>query len=198
MTENYYEHYGQPDPGFVILRVEHTYLNLRVFFTKGCKVNAALLDPNNYQINVEFPTQAFDFGALLVTPEPGVTYPTYVDLTVTDCTGGMNYELEITQGVIESEESTQQDPEFLIGGNKAEFVGVTEDPVVLAVIPLSLSQVKVVFSKYMAQLEPLFIPANYVWTGNVRTLKVEKDTNSSVVLTVTKMVASQIYDLTVG
>lgn len=194
MTTILYEHYGEPEIGFAVLEVIHTYLNLRVIFTKGCVNNAALLDPDNYSIIVADPTVDFDFGALSVTPESGAYYPTYVDLEVTDCTGGGEYELVVTPNVIMS-----QDSELLGSGvNSKEFIGVTEAPIVLAILSLSLTQVKVVFSKYMAQLEELYDPNNYVWTGGVRTLKVEADTNSSVILTVTTMIASQIYDLTVG
>ena len=198
MSEFYYEHYGEPPVGFSILRVEHSYLNLRVYFSLGAMNNAALINPDYYKINVSSPTTAFDFGAISVTPEPDVTYPSYVDVEMGDCTGGATYEIDIEKNVIESKDSTPSNPDYLIGGNTMEFIGVTEDPEVLSVIPLSTTQVKVIFSKYMAQDDALFNQASYVWTNDVRTLKVEKDTNSSVILTVTEMTPSQIYDLTVG
>ncbi len=50
----------------------------------------------------------------------------------------------------------------------------------------------------MVQSSDLTRVARYVWTGGIRTLKVEADTNSSVILTVTPMEASVVYELTVG
>ena len=176
-----------------ILSVVHTYLNLRVYFSAPVANNAALVDPDNYQINVGSPSQAYDFGAISVTPEDTL-YPTYVDVEVTDCTGGEDYQLEITPGVIVS-----QDQKYLGAGyNTADFVGVTDDPVVLAAIPTSLSTVRVVFSKYMTQNPDLFEPSKYVWTGGLRTLRVEPETNSTVILTTSEQTPAGIYELTVG
>lgn len=179
---------------FFIDTVVPTYLSMRVTFSKGCKNDAELNDPENYQMTVSTPGSAFDFGVLDVSPEPEVLYPTYVDLDVTDCTHGEDYTLVITPDKI-----TAFDDELLTtGSNTKAFVGVSEMPEVLAVISLSLTQVKVVFTKEMEQSDRLYNPSNYMWTGGIRTLKVEPDTNSSVILTVTEMTASQLYDLTVG
>lgn len=200
MTEIYYEHYGDPPIGFSVLGVTPSYLNLRVTFSKGVVQNDALLDPATYQIVVDSPTTAFDFYVTLVTPEPNVTYPTYVDLTMTDCTDGADYQFQVTgNDLLESEDSTPSEPDFLsVGGSRVDFVGVSEDPYVLSVITQTLTQVKVIFSKYMMQNADLYTPTNYAWSGGIKTLSVEADTNSSVILTTTEMVASQIYDLTVG
>lgn len=179
---------------FEIESIEPSYLGLRVNFSKGCKNDVELNNIENYQIIVSEPESAFDFGIVDVIPEPDVTYPTYVDLVTTDCTHGEDYEVVITPDKITSFED-----DLLSDGNNAkEFVGVSEMPEVLAVISLSLTQVKVVFSKYMTQRAELYAASSYIWTGGIRTLKVEPDTNSSVILTTTEMVKSQIYDLTVG
>jgi len=179
---------------FTIDTVVPSYLGLKVNFSKGCKNDSELNAPNNYQITVSLPGSAFDFGTVSVIPEPDVTYPTYVDLEVTDCTHGEDYELVITPDKI-----TAFDDELLTtGSNTKAFVGVSEMPEVLAAISLSLTKVKVIFTKYMEQTDRLYNPSNYMWTGGIRTLKVDKDTNASVILTVTDMSASQIYDLTVG
>jgi hypothetical protein len=174
--------------------VVHSYLNLRVNFSKPTKNDVELNNPDNYQITVTDPTTAFDFGAVSVTPEENVTYPTYVDLEMTDCTHGKGYTLVIT-----ADKLTSEDDDLMTAGNNEEaFTGVSELPEVLHVIPLSLTQVKVVFTKYMVQSSELMNIANYVWTGGIQTLKVEQDTNSSVIVTVTTMEAATIYDLTVG
>lgn len=171
----------------------HSHLNLRVTFSAGVNDDAELNNPDNYNIVVADPTTAFDFGVVSVTPEQDVVSPTYVDLEMTDCTNGKNYQLVVTPGKITDGVDTIDAP-----NNTANFVGVSDAPVVLSVIPLSLVQVKVIFSKYMAQLSDLYNPQLYVWNGGIRTLKVDPDTNSSVILTVTRMTSSQIYDLTVG
>jgi len=200
MSEIYYEHYGSPPIGFAVTSVTPGYLSLRVNFSKGVLQNTYLIDPTTYNIVVDSPTTAFDFQVESVTPEPNVTYPTYIDLIMTDCTHGADYQFEVTSGsLLESEDSTPSEPDLLsIGASRVEFVGVSEVPTVLAVIPQSLTQVKVVFSKSMMQNADLYTPGKYVWTGGVSTTSVDKDTNSSVILTTTEMVASQIYDLTVG
>jgi hypothetical protein len=184
--------YGGSLP-LAILRVVHTYLNLRVYFTAPVVDNANLRNPAFYQITVDDPPSAYDFGALLVTPEDTL-YPTYVDLTVTDCTGGEDYELVITPDKILGQDQTL----LTDGNNRAEFVGVTEDPVVLAAVPLTTTTVRVIFSKYMAQNPDLYNPASYVWTGGLTTLDVEEETNSTVILTTSEQTPSAIYDLTVG
>lgn len=200
MTEIYYSHYGEPPVGFTVESISPSYLNLRVVFNKGAVRNSALTDPSTYTIITSIPSAAFSVGVVTVIPEPDVTYPTYVDLILTDCTNGADYTFKVSgNDLLESEDSTPSEPEFMIANTTIiEYVGVSELPVVLSVIPLSLSSIKVIFSKYMMQNTDLYLAANYVWTGGVRTLKVDKDTNSSVVLTTTEMVASQIYDLTVG
>jgi len=190
----YYSHYGLPELAFSVISVESSYLGLRVVFSKGCKNDSELNDSNNYQIIVSLPYTTFDFGVISVTPEQDVTYPTYVDLEVTDCTHNAVYELVVIPNKITSFE----DDILTSGGNTYEFNGVSEMPEVLAAIPLSLTQVKVVFTKEMEQSSELYDPTNYIWTGGVRTLKVEPDTNASVILTVTTMIGAQIYDLTVG
>lgn len=190
----YYSHYGLPELEFAVISADPSYLGLRVTFSKGCKNDSELNNPDNYQILVSSPYTTFDFGAISVTPEPDVIYPTYVDLEMTDCTHNATYELVVTPDKITSFE----DDILSAGGNTAEFNSVSEMPEVLTVISLSLTQVKVIFTKYMEQTSELYDPTNYIWTGGVRTLKVERDTNSSVILTVTTMVGAQIYDLTVG
>ena len=190
----------QPELGFTVESITPSYLGLRVVFTKGAVRNDALTDPATYQITVNNPLASFDVSVLSVTTEPDVSYPTYVDLVLTDCTHGGDYTFQISANdLLESEDSTPSEPEFMIALTTViEYLGVSELPVVLSVIPLSLTSVRVVFSKYMMQNSDLYLAASYVWTGGVLTLKVDEDTNSSVVLTTTEMVASQIYDLTVG
>lgn len=186
--------------GFTVESIVPSYLGLRVVFTKGAVRNDALIDPATYQVTVDNPLVHFNIGVLSVTPEPDVTYPSYVDLTTTDCTNGGNYTFQIAaDGLLESEDSTPSEPEFMIAVTTIiQYLGVSVLPAVLSVIPLSSTQVKVIFSKYMMQNQDLYTPANYVWTGGVMTLSVTGDTNSSVLLTTTEMVASQIYDLTVS
>jgi len=181
------------DNSLGILSVVHTYLNLRVYFTAPVINNVALRNPDNYQITVDIPSQAYDFGGISVTPEDTL-YPTYVDIETTDCTGGEDYELVITPGVIIGEDAAILES----GSNTAEFVGVTEYPIVLAAIPTSLSTVRIVFSKYMTQNSYLYNPSMYVWSGGLRTLNVEEETNSTVILTTSEQTSTTAYELTVG
>jgi hypothetical protein len=194
MTAVIFNWYGPEEP-FGILSVVPGYLSLRVNFTKPATNDSGLRNPENYNINVDVPSDAFDFGCVSVTPEDGVTYPTYVVLEMTDNTHGKDYELEITAASIQSFESDPiQDPY-----NKADFVGVSEMPAVLVTVPLSLTLMRVTFTKIMALKEDLYTPTRYAWTDSaLTTLKVEEDTDSSVLLTTTLQVPGTIYELTVG
>jgi hypothetical protein len=187
-----YQHYGEPYTGPRIIEVIPSYLGLRVIFLAPMLDDAGLRNPENYNITVESPTQAYDFGCLSVTPEDA-EFPSYVDLEMTDNTHGENYTLVITPGTIR--DSNQ---ELMLAGNTADFVGVSEYPEVLFVVPLSLTTVRVLFTKYMSQNADLYDKTKYVWTGGIVTLKVEEDTNSSVILTTTRQEAAAIYELTVG
>lgn len=197
MSEEYGTfYYGEETYGvdtFTISNVEHTYLGLRIYFSNPCTVDSALINPDNYQITVSLPDVAYDFGVISVTPED-VENPEYVDLEVTDCTGDEDYTLEIVADVIKD----IYDNYITTGNNTFAFTGVTEAPEVLYVIPLSLTTMRVTFSKYMAQNQDLYNPSNYVWTSGLNTLQVAEDTNSSVILTTTEQTPSEIYELTVG
>jgi len=178
---------------FVVTSAVHTYLNLRIYFSNPVNVDDALLNPDNYQITVTLPNVAYDFGVISVTPEDSNT-PMYVDLEVTDCTYNENYTVVITPDVIKD----IYDNYITTGNNSYAFTGVTEAPDVLHVIPLSLTTMRVTFTKYMAQNQDLYNPANYVWTSGLTTLRIDEDTNSSVILTTTEQTPGAIYELTVG
>jgi hypothetical protein len=182
------------DVGPQILSVVHTYLNLRVNFNIPMLDDAELRDPSNYDITVTDPTTAYDFEATLVTPESGVTNPTYVDLTMTDCTGGKEYTLVITPDKLQS--STAQLLES--GGNTAVFTGVTEDPDVLTAESVSLTQIRVTFSKTMAVNEEFKNPSNYSLTGGLQVRAVDVESESTVLLTTTEQTPGQLYDITVS
>lgn len=180
--------YMQP----VVTTVVHTYLNLRVDFGEAMKDDAELRDPSNYRIIVDDPTTAYDFEATLVTPEEGVSEPTYVDLTMTDCTGGKAYNLFIPNNTLKNA------GDAYIGEVTVPFTGVTEDPDVLSVESLSLTTMRVTFSKVMAINEELKDISNYTFTGGLNVLEVTLETNSSVILTTTEQTPAEIYDLTVS
>lgn len=184
--------YGGDNP-LGVLSVVHEYLNLRVYFTAPVINNAALVDPKNYQIYAVESSYDYDFRGLQVTPE-NTLYPTYVDIETTDCVGGENYEL-----VVAPYEITGYDSSVLEGNlNTAKFVGVTEYPTVLAAIPTSQSSVRVVFSKYMTRNSHLYNPSMYVWSHGLKTLNVEEETDSTVILTTSEQTSTTVYELTVG
>lgn len=183
------------DGAFAVISAVPSYLSIRVTFNYGCVDNDELRNPENYQIVVSSPSTAYDFGIVSVTPED-VEYPTYVDLEVTDCTGDADYTLVITPDVIQSQYAVY----LTSGSNTAAFVGDTEDPTVLYAIALSPTTIRVVFSKYMVQNADLYDRTNYAWSGSnlLTTLRVERESNSSVILTTTTQTAGTIYELTVG
>ena len=186
--------YGM-DGAFAVISAVPTYLSIRVSFTYGCEDNDELRNPDNYQIVVDSPSIAYDFGVVSVIPED-TEYPTYVDLEVTDCTGDEDYTLVITPDVIQNQYGTYLES----GSNTAAFTGDTENPTILHAIALSLTTVRVVFSKYMVQNSDLYTPSNYQWSGGnaLTTLRVERETNSSVILTTATQTVGTLYELTVG
>jgi hypothetical protein len=184
----------QENPKPEIDSVVHTYLNLRVNFNIPMIDDTELRDPSNYNITVTDPTTAYDFEALLVTPESGVTNPTYVDLTMTDCTGGKEYTLVITPDKLQSESLLLLEA----GKNTAVFTGVTEDPDVLTAESISLTQIRVTFSKTMAVNEEFKNPSNYSLTGGLQVRAVDVESESTVLLTTTEQTPGQLYDITVS
>ena len=70
-------------------------------------------------------------------------------------------------------------------------------PVVLAAIPLSLTTVRVMFSKNMGINADIINPTRYVWSAGLNTIKVEKESNSTVIITTTEQRSAEIYELTV-
>jgi hypothetical protein len=193
MTVVNYSFFGEPS-FFGILSVTPSYLQLRITFTKGCKDDVELNNFLNYSISSIIPDESIDIRVLAVTPEPDVTYPTYVDLTVTDCTNGKGYELVITPSKIQSKDS-----EYLVAGvNEKEYLGVSELPIVLSAEPLSLTSIRVTFSKVMTINSDLLNASKYVFTGGLKTLSVTKESVSTVILTTSQQTAAQSYDLTIG
>ena len=68
---------------------------IRVWFTEAVRNDSNLTDKTNYTIT-KVTSGAVDVTVLKVTPEPDLTYPRYVDLTVSDMTAGATYTLTVT------------------------------------------------------------------------------------------------------
>jgi len=183
--------YGQTSK-FTITTVVHTYLNLRVNFNEAAIDNAELRDISNYNIIVTSPSIDYDFEVLAVTPE-AVTNPTYVDLMVTDCTHGGDYQLVITPDKIQNVSTAYMES----GYNTKLFTGVSELPDVLTAHAVSSTSVRVTFSKTMAVNDEYLDPSNYSFTGGLVVKSVEAESESVVLLTTTEQEIGQIYDLTV-
>jgi hypothetical protein len=193
MSEIHYSHFGSPALPIEVVNAVSSYLRLRVYFSKGMVNNSELRNPENYAIRAIDSSTSFGFGCISVTPRVDIDFPDYVDLEVTDCTHGKQYRLTVTQNVLQS-----FDGFYLVGGNTCEFSGVSEMPYVVAALPITKSTIRVLFSKVMSPISDLCDPARYVWTSGLRTIKVEPESNSTVILTTTEQKPAEIYELTVG
>lgn len=169
------------------------YLSMRVTFSTAMLADAELLNPNNYTIDVTNPSDDIDFECLSVQPED-TTYPTYVDLVMTDCKNGGDYTLVVPADTFQ----TQAGDYIAAGSNSVTFVGVSELPNVLSCYSVSRTSMRVVFSKTMAVNDDLDNPSKYTFTNGLRVLAVQVETPSSVLLTTSEQVQSYMYDLTVG
>lgn len=187
-----YSHYGTPDVEIEIDSVVASYLSLRVTFSDEMLNDSELTSYGNYSVTVTEPNLAFDFDILSVTPE-NVTYPTYVDLEITDCTNGREYTL-----VIEPDKVQTKTGIYLSSGvNTKEFNAVSELPDVLSVEPVSSTSVRVIFSKKMSKNTSLLTQSNYSFTNNLRVISVEQENLYSVLLTTSAQTPGEIYNLTV-
>lgn len=169
------------------------YLSLRVIFSDPMLADAELLNPDNYTIDVTNPSDDIDFECLSVQAED-TTYPSYVDLVMTDCKHGGNYEVVVPPDTMQ----TQTGGFITAGNNTKTFVGVSELPNVLSCYSVSSTSMRVVFSKTMSVNDDLDNPTRYTFTNNLRVLSVQVETPSSVLLTTSEQVQSYMYDLTVG
>ena len=188
-----YQNFGEPDLGPGIDSLIPSYLGLRIMFTDPMWNDTALIDIDNYGIIALYPDVAASIDILSATAESNVECPTYIDLELSDSTFGGEYQLDITPSLIQT---CAYEP--IVSNVSAEFAGVTNTPEVLSVIATSRTTMRVIFTKVMAINEALKNNASYLFTDNLKVLKVEVDSMSSVILTTTPQISAHIYELTVG
>lgn len=187
-----YQHFGEPDLGPGIDALIPFYLGIRVLFTDAMWNDTALIDIDNYSI-IALQEDIVAIDIIDAEVEPDVVCPTYINLILSDSTNNGLYQMDIVPNVIQT---CLYEP--IIANVTAEFLGVTNIPEVLSVIATSRTTMRVVFTKVMALNEDLKNKLNYLFTDNLKVLKVEVDSMSSVILTTTPQIPAHIYELTVG
>lgn len=127
---------------------------IRAQFDQGMLNNAALLNPASYSVA---PTSigAAGVGVSGVTPE-AVTNPTYVDLTVTEMTNGLGYQL--TADGVSNAGSEIIDPAH----KTAAFTGQGTLPTLLSIVPITATKLRFNFSEAMLKNAALSAVSNYL------------------------------------
>lgn len=183
----WYTFYAEPGIQFGIKYLVPRTNHIRCYFNELVRRTANLLNKNYYSIDPP------DANVISVVAEPTVTYPSYVDLVMGDMINGKRYLFQITVGKIRSSSG-----EFLnVGNNTKYFDGMSDDPSGMLVIPLSSTNIRVIFKDQIGQDDQLLVASRYVWTENLVTLSVVLDTWYSVILTTTQQLPGVTYTLTV-
>jgi hypothetical protein len=169
-----YSHYGVL--GKTIDYLEPSYLGLRVYFTETMYDDSVLNNTATYAIA---PTgSGVSVTVLSVTPEAGGT-PIYVDLVVTDCTHGEEYELTLPSGTLQDSGQTK----FFTSGLTETYNGVSVAPNITGLTTPLFDRVTVTFSKAMTPNATLLSPASYVFDGGLTVSAVEITSSTVVTLT---------------
>ena len=153
--------------------------SIRVQFTQGMTDNAALRDVSNYSIS-PLDVGISSVSCTAITPE-AVADPNYVDLTLTDCTGGGNYQLTIAPDTIESDGGL-----LPAGSNEIAYIGVSVDPTLSSATAMSIITLTAFFSKSMNAADIGDI-SNYSLNNGAKIGKVTVSGSNSVILETTAL-----------
>lgn len=184
-----YDHYGDPPIDIYVQSIVPSYLGLRVNFSGEMENNDALINPFNYLITKqEF--NSVTCSVVDVTPE-GVTYPTYVDLNVSDLTNGKQYLFSVVPNTIQDRYGS-----YIVSGSNILYDGISDSPIIQNVTSLSSTFMEVTFSKSM-NLDDISDVNNYSFDKGLSIISVTVISSSVVRLLTTTQTPSELYTLTV-
>ncbi|MGD9749371.1 MAG: hypothetical protein AB7W59_00085 [Acidimicrobiia bacterium] len=168
---------------------------IRVTFDGQMANDSRLLDRTNYQVAPTGPGVAVVVSS--VQPQPGVTYPTWVELATTEMTNGATYEVEVNTGA----GSPRDRYGFTVNlvGNVASFTGLGTAPFIVSVAAAGRNRADVKFSEPMLDDGgDIRDPASYVWDGGLTTLAVLGVVGDTVQLVTSDQTPGQLYNLTIN
>ena len=120
------------------------------------------------------------------------TYPTYVDLTISEMTDGKTYNLELSLSMKDKWGNPISD-----SFNDKDFDGIGESPTVSQVIALSENRAQVVFSEVMRDNADLRDPAKYSFDKGLTVVSVLEVEGANVTLVTSDQTPNELYTLTV-
>lgn len=181
-------------PGVAVLRAEAiTPTTVRVWFTQPLLRDAVLLAAGTYEVSPASP------AAALVYVRGVRTYnefrPSYVDLDVTEMTGGKNYQL----AVMGAPPNTPRNPggDHMPAGQTAPFVGMGATPVIRLVRATSKNGVDVQFDHPMLDEPSIRDPRRYTFGGGLAALSVSGVDRDTVSIATSDQRQGEVYDLAV-
>lgn len=184
---------GQPSIGVgVASAVALSSTKIRVTFDTQMLDDSALVDLDNYTIT---PTGLGVSIYKISMEAETVTYPYYVDITVSEMTNGQNYEVEVETGIT--------GPTDRYGGHvdalkySETFSGVGIDPEIKYIEALSSTSVKVVFTEAMEDNTQIRDVTNYSFDNGLSVLEVTSVLTDSVFLKTSEQTSGLLYTLTI-
>lgn len=168
-------------------------------------LGATTTAPNTIVVTWSMPVSLTAFGstpsAWSIAPPPeagtvevtGITLlsPTHVQLTTTDQSNGVNYQLGISTGAVESESGTDNISQF------AMFVGQNAPLTVASHRLIDATDLSVVFSRAVQQATAS-LPANYVFNPSIQVLRADRVTDTQYIIRTVAMQPDTLYSVTVS
>jgi hypothetical protein len=169
---------------------------VRVTFDGQMVSDSQLMTPSNYVFTTLAPG-AVAVSVRGVTPQPGVTYPTYVDIDLTEMTQGGSYRVTVNTGP----GSPVDRYGFTVNavGKSADFSGVGTAPTVVSVAAVGTNRVDVKFSEPMLDDGgDIRDPGRYSFDGGLTVLSVLDVVGDTVKLVTSDQTPGQLYNLTIS
>jgi len=165
---------------------------VRITFDNQMTDDVALIDLDNYTIT---PT-GFGVPVYKISMEAeGVTYPNYVDITISEMTDGQIYQAEI--------ETAADGPIDRYGDNidvsksTETFTGVGEKPEIKYVEALSETSAKVVFTEAMEDNTKIRDETNYSFDNGLTISEITSVSGDSVFFKTSEQTPGLLYTLTI-
>lgn len=165
---------------------------LRVTFSEPMRRDSALTTPSNYTFNVLTAGAATPYIDRIELPD-GVTYPTYVDLLISELTDGASY--EVVASTVGPTDRALNPVNPL--GDTAAFTGVGVNPLVDRVEAVGRNRADIIFSEPMRSNSDIFEASRYTWDNGLVTLEVLEVVGNTVKLVTSDQTPGTLYNLTI-
>lgn len=167
---------------------------VRLTFDAKMLPDSRLKNINNYKIVPVFAGGADVFIKAVILPI--MSFPTFVDLDVSEMTDKSLYSAQINTGF--NAPVDQFGLGINVSKNSATFLGAGNPPTVLYVAATGPNRVDVKFSKPMLDEEQIRNPDNYQWDAGLVTIAVLGVISDTVQIVTSNQSPGQLYNLTIG